>query len=210
MDLICFDLDNTLINADKAHYVAFNRAFKKNNLKKIKKEKIVKLFGMEKKKIIKTLFPSISNKKLKKVMDDHRGFFLSDTKKYLKNIRGVKKALKKLKKRYKLGIVSNSSHITILSSLRVTKFDIKLFDVIIGRDDVEHGKPSAEEIFKAQKLSHVKAKYIVGDSIYDIIAGKKAKIKTIGVLTGHYSERLLIKYKADIIIKSVSEINRYV
>ena len=38
MDLICLDMDNTLIDSDKPHIQAYNWAFKKNNLKQDHKE----------------------------------------------------------------------------------------------------------------------------------------------------------------------------
>ena len=34
MDLICIDMDNTLIDSDKAHILSYNKAFVNNNLRK--------------------------------------------------------------------------------------------------------------------------------------------------------------------------------
>jgi len=47
---------------------------------------------------------------------------------------------------------------------------------------------------------------MIGDSIYDMLAGKRANVKTIGVLTGHYPRMLLKKQGADYIIKSVNKL----
>ena len=90
--------------------------------------------------------------------------------------------------------------------LKGAKIDKKIFKEIIGVDDVRRSKPYPDEIFKAEHLAKQKADFIVGDSIYDIIAGRKARIKTIGVLSGHYSRILLKKQGADHIINSVNDL----
>jgi len=54
-DLICFDLDNTLINSEKAHVTAYNFALKKNGFNKVPFGKLVKLFGRPHKEVIENL-----------------------------------------------------------------------------------------------------------------------------------------------------------
>lgn len=208
--LICFDMDNTLIDANKLHVEAFNKAFKKNGLKRVKAERLKKKFGKLGSLILKELFPKLSKKEVIKVLRDHDSFVYNETKRYAKPFRGVKKTLIKLKKDYKLGIISNCMHKEITQILEAAKLDRKLFDVIVGNDDVKHGKPWPDEILKAEKLIHVKAGYMVGDTIYDIMAGKKARVKTIAVLTGNHTRRMLQKYKPDFILRDVNEIPKVV
>ncbi|MCX6711601.1 MAG: HAD family hydrolase, partial [Candidatus Woesearchaeota archaeon] len=112
--------------------------------------------------------------------------------------------LKILKKEYKIALVTNCTHKELEPLLKNTKIDKKIFDVIIGHDDVKKTKPYPDEIFKAEKLLHLKADYHVGDSIYDIIAAKRARVKCISVLTGVSSKNRLKKYKPNYIIKNVS------
>ena len=81
-----------------------------------------------------------------------------------------------------------------------------MFKILIGNDNVKHSKPYPDEILKAEKLEHHKPYFMVGDSIYDIIAGRKAKVKTIAVLTGHYSKNKLKKHHPDFILKSVNNL----
>ncbi|MEM4244893.1 MAG: HAD family hydrolase [Candidatus Nanoarchaeia archaeon] len=208
--LICFDMDNTLIDADKLHILAFNKAFKKNNLKPVKATKLKRQFGKLGILIVKELFPKLTYKQAFKVLMDHDYYVYTETKKYAKPFKGIRQTLKKLKKDYKLGIISNCRHREIVEILNAAKLDKKLFKILIGNDDVEHGKPWPDEILKAEKLGHVKAAYMVGDSIYDMIAGKKAKVKTIAVLTGNYTRKELQKYKPDYILKSVNDIPRVI
>jgi HAD superfamily hydrolase (TIGR01549 family) len=209
-EIICFDMDNTLIDANKLHMTAFNKAFKQNNLKMPKSQRLKKQFGKLGVLIMKDLFPWMSYEEARKVLADHDHYVYTETKKYAKPFKGVKETLKKLKKDYKLAVISNCKHKEIVQILDAARLDRKLFNIIIGNDDVKYGKPWPDEILKAEKLTHVKAGYIVGDTIYDIMAGKKAKVKTIAVLTGNQTRRMLQKYKPDYIITSLTQLPRVI
>jgi len=208
--LICFDLDGTLLNTNKLHFVTFNEAFKKNSLRKVKYKEISHLFGLVKEKIVKMLFPGLDENKLKKILNDKNEFTLKESYKFVKIFFGVKKSLIILKKRYDLGIVSNCSHKEIITLLRDVGIDLKLFSVVVGDDDVIRGKPYPDEIFKAKKISGLNVEYMVGDTIYDIMAGKKAGVKTIGVLTGVHNKKILEKGKPWKIVKSVRDLPKYI
>lgn len=205
MSLVCFDLDNTLVDSDKLHVFTFNKAFKKNDLSEIKASKLVKLFGIVADLIVKKLFPELSEKKVRKVVKDHNDFVVKEAKRFVKTFPGVKKVLKKLKAKHELGVVSNCSHREIKAIVNAAGLG-KFFDVLVGNDDVKHGKPCPDEILKAEKLLHHNADFMVGDSPYDVIAGRKAKATTIAVLTGNFSRKRLKEEKPDYIIKTLREL----
>mgnify|MGYP001580176024 CR=1 FL=1 len=204
--LICFDMDNTLVYSDKAHIISYNEALAKLGFKKKSKEFLKKLFGMPHLKIAKIILPKSNKNILNKFLEIHDKILLKKTYKYIKAVSGVRKVLTKLNKNYDLALLSNCSHETMLATLKGAKINKKYFRISIGNDDVKYSKPYPDEILKAEKLEHNKADFIVGDSIYDIIAGKKAKVKTIAVLTGNYSKVRLKKYKPDYILKSIREL----
>ncbi len=205
-DLICFDLDNTLISSNKAHIIAFQNAFAKNKLKRISSGRIKSLLnGRHAHDIVKIIFPEINNAAISKIVEDHHKF-VRVTSKHAKQIGNVNAMLKDLKKRYKIGLLSNCIHKEINMLLKSSGIEKKLFDYIIGKEDVRHSKPCPDEIFKVEHLAHLKADYMVGDSIYDIIAAKKAGVKSISVLTGLAMRKELLKYKPDYILKSVKEL----
>lgn len=208
MKFICFDMDNTLVRTNHLHLKAFNLAFKKNKLGNINLDIYKKYSGIDKKALIKKIHPKLNNKTVQKVLNDHDYFVLTKTHKHAKIINGVNETLKKLSKKYKLAIVSNCSIEEIVVVLRSAGVNLNLFSLLIGRDYVKHGKPWPDEILKAELLLKVKSGYMVGDSIYDIRAGRKAKVKTIGVLTGHNTEKDFKKEKADFIIKSVKYLDK--
>ena len=81
-----------------------------------------------------------------------------------------------------------------------------LFTAIVGREDVTHRKPHPEALVHCLQLLEVEpsqATY-VGDSEVDIEAGRRAGLRTIGVLTGTGSEASLRAAGADLILDSAS------
>ena len=206
MKLICFDLDNTLVHSDKANVLAYNYALAKLDLRKKPYKYLVKLFGKPHYEISKIIAPKLTEREIYKLMKLHDDILVKHTYKHIKKIKNLDRTLKELKKNYHLAILSNAVHKNILASLKGARLDKKLFKLIIGNDDVKHSKPWPDEILKAERLIHHKADFMVGDSIYDIIAGKEAKVKTIAVLTGRYSKARLMKYYPDYLLKSVNEI----
>ena len=137
---------------------------------------------------------------------DKRAIIMKESYKYAKQIADSAEILKKLKKNYKIAILSNCTHKEIKRLLQGARIDSSCYDKIIGKDEVEHPKPYPDEIFKAEKLLKEKAEYIIGDSLQDIKAGKNAKVKIINVLTGNTPKEKLIKAKPDYIIKSIKYI----
>jgi len=206
MVLICFDLDNTLVDSDNLHVFAFQKAFKNYGLPKVKDHIIKELLGLTGVVIVKTLFHKLSDEEAIKIVGEHNKYSIKCAKKFVKPFPGVKQVLKKLKKDHELGVVSNCAHKEILAILKAAKINIKLFKVIVGDDEVRCGKPCPDEILKVEKLTHHNAEYVVGDSPYDIMAGKKAKCRTIAVLTGDYSRKRLKEEKPDYIIKNLKKL----
>jgi HAD superfamily hydrolase (TIGR01509 family) len=108
---------------------------------------------------------------------------------YLKNrknivpLLGVRKVLQAmLQARYKIVLVTNASR-RIIDVAQEKIPEIKQFDLILTRDDVDKMKPSASGFIKALKVLNLKNDEVIaiGDQASDIIAGKAAGIKTIAI-----------------------------
>lgn len=210
MPFLCLDLDNTLIRSTKAHVQAFKKAFAKNKLPLKTEKEIIQHFSVESSQLIKELYPKLNFKQIKKVVDDHDRILIEETGKLVRTIPGAREALKKVKMRYKVAILSNCKRKEILSLLRYAKIRKDLFDTIIGNDQVTHAKPAPDEVIKAEQIFKVRDGYMVGDSIYDVRAGKRAKVKTIAVLTGTHTRKQLEKERPWKIIKSLRELPKII
>ena len=200
-------MDNTLIHSNNVHIEAFNLAFEKHNLKRIPKNKIKnELDGRPAEKIVKKLYPKLKKDEIKKIVKDHDALVVKKTSKLAIEIPGANQALKEIKKKYTIAVISNCKQKEIKPSLKGGKVNTKSISKVIGHDKVKHSKPFPDMIFKAEKLTHHKAVCMVGDSPYDIKAGKKAKIKTIALTTGIHTRKELMKYKPTLIVKDITKV----
>ncbi|MBS3144178.1 HAD-IA family hydrolase [Candidatus Woesearchaeota archaeon] len=208
LGLICFDLDNTLIKSNKCHLEAYQLAFKKNKIKKkITNKEILKHFGEGSRKIIQNLFPGTTAKFIDKIIYDHDLLVRKNTKKFVKVIPGAKRILKKLQQQWKLALISNCNHELIMALLEAAKIPKKWFSIIIGQDQVKHPKPAPDELLKAEHIARHKAAYFIGDSIYDIRAGKRAHVRVIAIPSGVNNIAQLKKESPYRICKKLKEIS---
>lgn len=105
-----------------------------------------------------------------------------------------------------VGVMTNDSEAAARSHLsRANALDV--LDVVLGYDSGFGGKPSPKPLlaFSSQMGIDPSLVAMVGDSTHDLVAGKNAGMKTIGVLTGMAMRADLEPY-ADIVLNDISEI----
>jgi HAD superfamily hydrolase (TIGR01549 family) len=171
---------------------------------------VARHFGKPKEECIRAISGSSDIDIINKINERHDKYLYSETKRYSRKIPGAVGVLKKLKRNYYIAVLSNCSHKNMEIILSTAGYDMELFDLLIGNDDVDKPKPWPDEIVKAGNLMKVNPEYMVGDSIYDIMAAHKAKIKAIAVLSGHYTREELEKENPFKIIKSLRGLLRIV
>ena len=93
--LICFDMDNTLIHATKAHLKAYQLAFERHGLPRVKRDKILPLFGMISRQLVKKIYPSLTSKEVHAIVRDHDHIIQRETYSHLRPVKGVVKMLKR-------------------------------------------------------------------------------------------------------------------
>ena len=202
-------LDNTLIHSNKAHIIAYQKSLKKHGYKKITKKQLEEKFGVSSRVYLKELIPRITNSEIESIKKLHDRYLIKTAKMYATKIRGVIGTLKELRKTYKIAIVTNCSKKNIDILTKATKLDQRYFEVMVGNDKKMKPKPAPDEIIKAEHLLHLKADYMVGDTTYDIIAARRAKVKCIAVKSGLHSHARLKKEKPYVILKSVKDIPKF-
>lgn len=105
----------------------------------------------------------------------------------------------------KIGVFSRNSKKLVDKILE--KLGVK-FDFVFARELNTKPKPNPEGIFLAMEKLKVlpEETLLVGDQVVDIEAGKRAGIRTAGVLTGVGTEAALRSAGAEIILKNFSEL----
>ena len=81
------------------------------------------------------------------------------------------------------------------------------FEVRVCADHVTHGKPHPEPVERAMELLSVTRAHrvlFVGDSPYDLEAGRRAGVKTAAALWGPFSEQVLLEENPDFLVPDVN------
>jgi HAD superfamily hydrolase (TIGR01509 family) len=82
--------------------------------------------------------------------------------------------------------------------------------VVIARSDVARAKPAPDLFLACQEALGVTANdcYVVGDAIWDILAARRARMLSIGLLSGGYGEDELLSAGAFRVYPDTAELHR--
>ncbi len=203
--LIIFDLDGTLVDSSIDICNAINYAVEAYGGKPITAQETISLVGegitrlME--KVIEREGISADRDILtERFLDYYSAHLIDNTTVYP----GVIETFKKLNN-YKKAVISNKRE--VLSKRTLNDLGISEYlDLVVGSDTTLERKPSPVPLLYAmEKLGATPDEtVIVGDSNFDIEAGKAAGIKTVAVTYGYRPLELL--KGADVIINRMDEL----
>lgn len=103
-----------------------------------------------------------------------------------------------------LGLVTNDSEASARAHLAEADIDA-LFDFIVGYDSGHGGKPAPGPLLafaQSCRIDPVKC-VMVGDSVHDLVAGRAAGMRAVGVLTGIADRDELAPY-AHVVLTSIA------
>lgn len=204
---ILFDMDGTIVDTFDQIYLSFNKALADNGKRTLtKKEFDRELFGKPVESTITHLIGEVTPEELRKIMKDFELQWLQNLDK-VKVFKSVPLTLERLKASgYKLGVVSTSPRSVVSETLRQTGI-YKYFDVLICEEDAKHKKPHPEPVTNALNILKIKPEEaaFVGDTKYDIQAGKSAGCHTVFMLND-YNGDVLKEEKPDRVLRDVSEL----
>lgn len=205
---ILMDCDNTLIDFMRMKRLATNNAAKAmvkaglNMPLKKAKEQLFKTYmkvGIESRKPF-TIFLKNHRQFNEKMLAAGINAYNSSKIKHLKPYKDVIPTLKKLKKHYKLGVISDAPRLKLyqrLDAMKITDF----FDVIIGYEDTGRKKPSKLPFKKALNELNVKPEeaLFIGDwPDKDVKGAKQIGMKTVFARYGYLWQGKIVyaDYKA--------------
>lgn len=119
-------------------------------------------------------------------------------------VKDLKNILEELATNYQLYIFSSNNRETIVSYL--SKYDLDKYFTDIFEDDSYFGKDAGlKKIIKTKKLNPQETFYL-GDESRDILASKKAGLKSVGVLWGFEGESPLASAQPDYLLSTPQEL----
>lgn len=201
---VIFDLDGTVLNTDLLIRESFIHVFKKYKPGyTLSEDELLSFLGPS---LYDTFIRYFEQSMVNELIDYYREFNHAHHQDYVTIYPGVKETLMTLKDMgYPLAIVTTKIKDAVYIGLDL--FGIKdYFDVIIGHDDVKRSKPDPEGINKVLEKLGLNDGYYIGDNVTDILAGKNAGLKTIGVKWSPKGYDLMQKENPDLLIDHFSEI----
>jgi phosphoglycolate phosphatase len=202
--LIIFDLDGTLVNSSIDIMNALNYSIAPYGFEQLTLERTLSLVGEGVTRLIEKLVGPKSADLHEVVLKRFLQYYSEHLTDYSVPYPGVRETLETLKN-YRKAVLSNKRE--GLSRLLLEKLGLAgYFDIIWGSDSVPEKKPSPVPVLELLKKVSCKPAeaVIVGDSNYDIEAGRAAGVRTVAVSYGFRSAELL--KDADFIIDSMNEL----
>lgn len=191
---LLLDLDGTLTDSVYQHAIAWTKALELGGIK-LSVWRIHRRIGMSGGLLAESLSREVgrelSDKEAARVKAAHARLF----KKQIRDIRllpGAKELMQHLSKMKVPWAIATSG--ALASAQPLLKLVSPPSGVpVISRDDVEHAKPNPDLwIAAAARLSvPIESAIAVGDSVWDLLAARRARALGVGVLSGGYGQEEL-------------------
>ena len=207
MTAAILDIDGTLVDTNYHHAVAWYRAFRAHGFV-VQLWRIHRLIGMGGDQLVAALVGEEA--------DEQHGDGIRDAEKQaymavideVAPLEGARELIVELKER---------DHTVVLASSAKADEVEHYLDLLVVRDvvdawtssaDVERTKPEPDLVLAALEAAGEDDAVMVGDSTWDCRAAERAKIKSIGVLTGGFSDKELLEAGASTVYESIVEMRR--
>jgi phosphoglycolate phosphatase len=202
--IIMFDLDGTLVDSSVDITNALNFAIGPYGLAKLSVKETIGMVGEGLTRLIEKVLGEERSSLVPEILERFVGYYSEHLTEFTAPYRGVRETLERLGS-YKKAVISNKREALsrrLLEEVGLAKY----FDLVLGSDSVEEKKPSPKPILKVLEFFSIKPDeaVIVGDSNFDIDAGRAAGIRTIAVSYGFRDIGSL--QRADFIIGDIGEL----
>jgi HAD superfamily hydrolase (TIGR01509 family) len=210
MTALIFDLDGTLVDTVYAHVFAWQRALAERGMA-IDGWRIHRRIGMS-----GGLFTRAVGRELGRALDDAEAHALQDRhgelfREMLPERRALPGAVSLLAALRAGGVVhgiaTSGRRPEIDASLAV--LDVPDETVVVQRGDVERAKPAPDLFLEcARRLgAETDECFVVGDAVWDLLAARRARMLSVGLLSGGYGDDELTRAGAFRVYRDPAELH---
>jgi HAD superfamily hydrolase (TIGR01549 family) len=207
LSVAILDIDGTLVDTNYHHAVAWYRAFRAHGFV-VQLWRIHRHIGMGGDQLVAAL--------IGKQADGEHGDGIRDAEKQaymalideVAPLEGARELIAELKRREHTVVLASSAKADEVEHYLDLLVVRDLADDWTTSDDVEQTKPKPDLVLAALEKAGGDDAVMIGDSVWDCEAAKRAKIPSIGVLTGGFSQEELREAGASAVYESIVELRR--
>lgn len=202
---VLFDLDGTIVDTNELIIQSFLHTLEGETEQPYTRERIIPHMGFP---LLEQLRFFTGKDQVDELVAKYRKFNLEKHDELVAEFPRVREVLAELARRnIRMGVVTNKMRLTTLMGLKLCGID-SYMETVVTVDDVVRGKPDPESVLKALELMNVvpQEALMVGDSKYDIVAGREAGVKTVGVSWSLKGEDHLREFDPDYIIHDMRDL----
>jgi pyrophosphatase PpaX len=207
---VVFDLDGTLIDSNWVHLQSWRGALKTLGLQ-ARDQEVIDRLGLRTFDIAKSLVSNHDEQTVVKLVELKNQLFENAWRAEVKPRYGALQMLRIMKARgVKSAVASSNKNDRISKTVKYFGMDL-LLDAIVGVDEVEAGKPDPALVITTIKKLAVSPKesIYVGDSRYDIEAGRAAGAQT-ALVQQPVAAQSDLKVEPDYRLKSLYQLRRII
>ena len=198
-----FDMDGTLIDSSAAILSSVKEAARITGLRVPADKEIKEIIYLPSLISFKILYPDKDPAKFDSVfLSLMRGKF----KNMIKELPKAKITLELLREKgIKIAIVTTKDRESAEAAIRLFQFP---YDLLLTAEDAKRARPDPEPLLKAIELlkSSAAQAFYCGDTPPDIVQGRRAGVKTIGLTTGLYTREELETEKPDFVFDNIDAV----
>ena len=208
-----FDLDGTLIDSVYQHVLAWREALEKTGIQ-LSVWRIHRRIGMSGGLFVNALLRETGHQLTKQETVDLQRLHADAYARLVAQVRplpGARELLDYLsKKRVRWAVATSGRMESAAPALKILGVDPNKVTVIT-RDQVRYAKPDPDLFLAAAKKPGVamSASVVVGDSVWDLLAARRANALSVGLLSGGYGREELEKAGAYRVYKDPDDMLRH-
>jgi HAD superfamily hydrolase (TIGR01549 family) len=205
---ILFDIDGTLVDSNYLHIDAWDRAFAGVG-HPVDVWRIHRAIGMDSGKLLERLLGDDADSLGESAKEKHSALYMASVDR-LRAIGGANELVAELAKRgHRVVLATSAPEAELKILLKVLDVDDSVA-AVTSAEDVGTAKPDPDIINAALDKASVGADdaVMVGDSVWDIVAAKRAGVVSVGLLSGGFGAEELRTAGAAAVYDSVADLLR--